>query len=170
MSLVQSGKAKRAHERGRTSRHKQIYQTRERETMRTTSKEVKERIREYLFEAMEAYAEVSEMAEASESRRGYVEEILRRTYSNFKKEMDWEVKRIGEQNTFTEWLKGLALPIDYCYADDKKHVQEWLKQSNEEAAKYDDEDADNLYWWLLTREFFAMVKKFHIKETVREGC
>jgi len=41
-------------------------------------------------------------------------------------------------------------------------IQKWFNQSNEEASKYSDAQVDKLYWNLLAREFFALVKKFKV--------
>lgn len=120
-------------------------------------REVKERIRKEIIEAAQQYAEEYEIENYTDTASA-----LNCVYAEFKNQFDWKIKQIGEYNAFIEWLKGLPMQFDYSYFDMRERIKYWFNQSNEEASKYSDEQVDKLYWNLLSREFFALVKKFNV--------
>lgn len=120
-------------------------------------REVKERIRKEIIEAAEQFAEEYEIENYTDTASA-----LNCVYAEFKNQFDWKIKQIGEYNAFIEWLKGLPMQFDYSYFDMRERIKYWFNQSNEEASKYSDEQVDKLYWNLLSREFFALVKKFNV--------
>lgn len=125
---------------------------------RTTSREVKTAIREYLLDCMDFSG-----YDLDESKMSIAEKVTT-CYRIFKEEKSYEIKRIGERAAFTDWLRGLAsaLSVDFYYFDERALIESWLDQQDSE--KYPDEKVDALYWHLLTREFFAMLAT--VKERV----
>lgn len=130
--------------------------------IRSTKKEVKEKIRAYILDCMdfsnyigyEGYPE-----KEPENWQGKVflcRSIFRWEYVN-----PQNLRRYGgERGCFHEWLCGLpsALSIDYNYFDVRQIVREWLEQSEEESNKYDVIQVWEKFLHLVTREFFAMVE------------
>ena len=120
-------------------------------------REVKERIRKEIIEAAQQYAEEYEIENYTDTASA-----LNCVYAEFKNQFDWKIKQIGEYNAFIEWLRGLPMSFVYSYYDERMTIQKWFNQSDEEASKYSDDQVDKLYWNLLAREFFALVKKFNV--------
>lgn len=125
-------------------------------------REVKERIRKEIIEAAQQYAEEYEIENYTDTASA-----LNCVYAEFKNQFDWKIKQIGEHNAFIEWLKGLPMQFDYSYFDMRERIKYWFNQNNEEASKYSDEQVDKLYWNLLAREFFALVKKFNVSGIIK---
>lgn len=102
---------------------------------RTNSKEVKQAVRRYLLNCDEIT--IVEMKE------------------RFYKEYGYMIRRIGELNACTEWLRGLAINVDFYYCDIVKNLAEWLDDSEENQWKQIEKRGDDLYWLLLAREIVA---------------
>ena len=125
-------------------------------------REVKERIRKEIIEAAQQYAEEYEIENYTDTASA-----LNCVYAEFKNQFGWKIKQIGEYNAFIEWLKELPMQFDYYYFNMRERIKYWFNQSNEEASKYSDEQVDKLYWNLLAREFFALVKKFNVSGIIK---
>lgn len=125
-------------------------------------REVKERIREEIIKAAQQFAEEYEIENYTDTASA-----LNCVYAEFKDQFDWKIKRVGEHNAFIEWLRGLPMSFVYSYYDERMAIQKWFNQSDEEASKYSDEQVDKLYWNLLAREFFALVKKFNVSGIIK---
>lgn len=125
--------------------------------LKTNCKEVKIVVQNYLLDSIR-YDMDNETATH--------ETAVQYAYNRFISEYGWNVRRIGEYNAFTEWLRGLALPVDFYYFDERALLEEWLEEEPEESGKYDDLQVDKLYWHLLTREFFSMARKYKIRKEV----
>lgn len=102
---------------------------------RTNSKEVKQAVRRYLLNCDEIT--IVEMKE------------------RFYKEYGYMIRRIGELNACIEWLRGLAINVDFYYCDIVKNLAEWLDDSVENQWKQIEKRGDDLYWLLLAREIVA---------------
>ena len=102
---------------------------------KTNSKEVKAAVRKYLLECDEIT--IVEMKE------------------RFLSEYGWAIPRMGELNACIEWLRGLAISVDYYYCDIIKLLAEWLDDTEENQEKWIDKKGDGLYWMLLAREIVA---------------
>ena len=99
---------------------------------KTNSKEVKKAVRRYLLNCDEIT--IVEMKE------------------RFLNEYGWAIPKIGELNACIEWLRGLAINVDYCYCDIIKLLAEWLDDTEENQEKQIGKHGDELYWLLLARE------------------
>ena len=121
--------------------------------LKTNSKAVKQAVRAYLMDAIRLQEDLSPTATDAEAIR-YTEERLR-----FEK--SYEIKRSygNLQLAFEDWIRGLALDIEYCTADQRDILADWLEETQEEAARYEDEQVDELFYRLITREFLNMVDK-----------
>ena len=58
-----------------------------------------------------------------------------------------------EQPTLGDWLVDYCCEFDVYTDEQRKAVAEWLEETEEEAAKYDDEAVSGLYRYLIAREF-----------------
>ena len=125
-------------------------------------REVKERIREEIIKAAQQFAEEYGIENYTDTASA-----LNCVYAEFKDQFDWKIKRVGEHNAFIEWLRELPMSFVYYYDDERMTIQKWFNQSDEEASKYSDEQVDKLYWNLLAREFFALVKKFNVSGIIK---
>ena len=103
---------------------------------RTNSKEVKAAVRKYLLEV----AQSEEMESITELKE------------KFMNEYGWAIARLGQYNACIEWLRGLAINVDYTYYDIIQLMAEWLDETTEEAERWLDKRGDSLYWQLLARE------------------
>lgn len=103
---------------------------------KTNSKEVKNEVRAYLLEV----AEVEEMTTITELKE------------KFHNEYSWAIPRMGENAACVEWLRGLAINVDYTYYDIIQLMAKWLDESEEQAENWLDKKGDTLYWQLLARE------------------
>lgn len=130
--------------------------------LRSTKKEVKEKIRAYILDRMdfsnyigyEGYPDKE--PETWQSKVFLCRSIFRWEYVN-----PQNLRRYGgERGCFREWLCGLpsVLTVAFSYHDARRLVREWLEQTEDEANKYDDSQVWDKYLHLITREFFAMVE------------
>lgn len=125
----------------------------------TTKREVRERIRKFVIDASVEYCIDSGDCESSST-----ECALLKVYESFKKEVPRIIIRYGEYNGFIQWLRGVNMPIPYTYYEERKVVAEWLDETIEESEKYNNDQVDQLYYHLFTREFFALCKKYKIED------
>ena len=68
----------------------------------------------------------------------------------------------SEQNAFRQWCAGLPSVIDTCYFYNRSAVDdlgEILEETDEEKAKYTEEQAQDLLTWLIYRELLKGEKK-----------
>lgn len=141
--------------------------------LRSTKKEVIEKIRAYILDNMdfsgyigyEGYPEKE--PETWQSKVFLCRSIFRWEYVN-----PQNLRRYGgERGCFREWLCGLpsALTVAFSYYDARQLVREWLEQTEDEANKYDDSQVWDKYLHLITREFFAMVEKAE-RDKEKEAC
>ena len=114
---------------------KKIERQRDYTMRKTNSKEVKAAVRKYLLECDEIT--IVEMKE------------------KFLKEYGHEIKRYGQLNACINWLRGLAINVDFYYCDIVKRLAEWLDDTEENQWKYIDSQGDDLYWLLIAREIVA---------------
>lgn len=141
--------------------------------LRSTKKEVKEKIRAYILNNMDFSGYIGydgypdKEPETWQSKVFLCRSIFRWEYVN-----PQNLRRYGgEWGCFREWLCGLpsALSIDYNYFEVRRLVREWLEQTEDEANKYDVSQVWDKYRHLITREFFAMVEKAE-RDKEKEAC
>lgn len=141
--------------------------------LRSTKKEVKEKIRAYILDCMDFSNYIGydgypdKEPETWQSKVFWCRLIFRSEFY-----YPENIKRYGgEWGCFREWLCGLpsALTVAFSYYDARQLVREWLEQTEDEANKYDDAQVWGKYLHLITREFFAMVEAAE-KQKEKEAC
>lgn len=131
--------------------------------IRSTRKEAREKIRAYILDCMDfsnylgydGYPENE--PENWRDRILLCRDVFRSEYVS-----PYSLCRYGgEWGCFREWLCGLpsALNVAFSYYDARQLVRDWMEQTEEESAKFDDVKVWEKYLHLITREFFAMVEK-----------
>lgn len=128
--------------------------------MRTTCKQVRDKIRAYLV---------------LKARKGLIgclpdrttkEEIEQTPVSAcdriFQEEVGWMIARVGRYGAFKFWQQGLcsALPAYNAYTQDNRELlQDWLSESDAEADRYSDTEVDDMVLHLLFREYSFLLQK-----------
>ena len=121
---------------------------------RSTCKEVKEAIRQYILENIEL-----DNYEVDESTLTPSQKIIA-VFNVFKLEKGWQIQRDGMRIAFLDWLQGVpsAIHTDIYYCEQRSVLESWLEQEPDESSRYCDIDVATHYYNLLYREFFAMVR------------
>lgn len=122
---------------------------------RSTCKEVKQAIRQYILDhiTLDNYG-------IDESSLSNSEKILK-VFQIFQHEKQWTIFYWGKSHAFQDWLRGVpsAIATVISYYDKRKIIEKWLEETPEESERYSDDTMCDLYYWLLTREFMAMVRE-----------
>ena len=137
--------------------------------LRTTKKEVKEKIRAYIIGCMDFSGYIGyEGYPDTEPETDGGKVLLCRDI--FRSEYDYNIRRMGEYNAFKEWLSGVpgVLTVDFSYYDVRHILESWLDETEEESARFDDVQVWEQFLHLVTREFFAMVDKAE-REKAKKG-
>lgn len=117
----------------------------------SVSPEAKRHIRAYIAERIDL-TDYPELPPADDIHKVYL------IFQEESKGIDTRLS--SEKRVFIEWMKGL--PSVFCpefyYHDQRKRLREWLNESAKEAEERDDADTALLFYWLICREFFAMLK------------
>jgi hypothetical protein len=135
--------------------------------LRSTSKQVKDKIQGWLIEL------AKEGLQGYLPQKDYDGQVTEHEIENtpmtavnrmFEIEKAWQIKQEGRQNAFNDWQRGLCscLPAykSLVYYDAiRAKVQEWLEQTDAESARYEDEECDDYFLWLIFREFECIIKK-----------
>jgi hypothetical protein len=69
----------------------------------------KKNYREYILNCVELDNE-GELLKTDQEKINYI-------FNRFNSEYSWNIERIGKFRAMSEWLSGLALPIEYMYCD-----------------------------------------------------
>lgn len=131
--------------------------------LRTTKKEVKEKIRVYILDRLEFCDYTIDEPKTDAERVLLCRDI-------FHDEYGYNIRRMGEYRAFKEWLSGVpsVLTVDFSYYDVRQIMRGWLDQTEEESNRFDDVKAWEYFLHLVTREFFAMVDKAE-REKAKKG-
>ena len=128
--------------------------------IRSTTKAAKEHIRAYIiYRAADPDALGYDDSITRPTDPNDVKQLSRMILDVFRLEYSWAIRRMGEYNALKEWMQGLpsilsTLPL-CCYHDARKLVQNWLEQTDEEAARYADEQCTETALHLVARELLA---------------
>lgn len=124
--------------------------------LRSTKKEVKTRIRQYILDRID-FTDYDKEPKNDTETIILCYEVFKAEYVNAA-----NLRRYGsEHRCFTEWLCGVPsiITIDFSYYDARQLVKAWLEQTEEEAERYDDLKVWEYFLHLIQREFFAMLEK-----------
>lgn len=128
--------------------------------LRSTKKEVKEKIRTYILDCMDFSNYIGcDGCPDAEPKTDAERVLLCRDI--FRSEYGYNIRRMGEYNAFKEWLSGVpgVLTVDFSYYDVRHILESWLDETEEESARFDDVKVWEQFLRLVAREFFAMVDK-----------
>ena len=128
--------------------------------MRTTCKQVRNKIRAYLVDKareglLEYLPDMTTYKEIEKTPFSACERI-------FQAEVGWMIALDGRYNAFKHWQQGLcsALPAyNYYTQDNRELLQEWLSESDAEADRYSDIEVDDMFLHLLYREYSYLLQK-----------
>lgn len=128
--------------------------------MRTTCKQVRDKIRAYLVEKarnrlLDYLPNMTNKEEIEKAPFSACERI-------FQAEVGWMIARDGRYDAFKYWQQGLcsALPAYNAYTQDNRELlQEWLFESDAEADRYSDIEVDDMFLHLLYREYSYLLQK-----------
>lgn len=128
--------------------------------MRTTCKQVRDKIRAYLVDKardglLECLHNMTTKEEIEKAPFSACERI-------FKAEVGWMIARVGRYGAFKYWQQGLcsALPAFNVYTQNNRELlQEWLSESDAEADRYSDMEVDDMFLHLLFREYSCLLQK-----------
>ena len=119
--------------------------------LRTNSRKAKENVRQYILNNIDFTGyDVNNMASAD------FPEIAHSVLDIFRSEKRYERHRIGvEFVAFLDWTRGLPSALDCCFWYNRSAVDDLgaiLKETEEEKAKYNEEEAGVLLVKLIYRE------------------
>lgn len=137
--------------------------------VRSTKKEVKEKIRAYIIGCMDFSGYVGYVGYPDDEPQTDAEKVLL-CRDIFRSEYGYNIRRMGEYRAFQEWLSGVpgVLTVDFSYYDVRQILRAWLDQTEAESSRFDDVKAWEHFLHLVTREFFAMVDKAE-REKAKKG-
>ena len=124
--------------------------------IRTNSKKAVENIRRYILEWDEDY--IKERAEYEGRKLNTEDEVLAFAYGCFKEEMNGAIERNWGNPCFVifeDWARGLAMGSLFCYYYNRSargDLAAILEETEEEEAKYTEQQAEELLTRLIYRE------------------
>lgn len=128
--------------------------------MRTTCKQVRDKIRAYLLDkARNGLFDCLPDRTTKEEIEGTPFSACERI---FQEEVGWMIARVGRYGAFKFWQQGgcMALPAYNVYTvDNRELLQEWLSESDAEADRYSDTEVDDMVLHLLFREYSRLLQK-----------
>jgi len=118
----------------------------------------------YLLDAMrshlEGYAFTIKDIEAMDSK-----EVANQTRCIFIHEYSWQLERYGVTRALTEWLQGLALPIDYNCYDIIQLAKDWGAIPENATEKQEEKICDN-YWSFLANKLNQLFDGYRVPQEV----
>ena len=125
--------------------------------LKTNSKQAIENIKKYIVENFNAdYFDDEESAGIVATVDNF-KQIATLIYNDFKQAKGWEVDRFrcSYQTAFIDWCQGLPSVLDTCYYYNRSAVEDVkniLQETDAEASKYSEEEAEKLLTCLIFRE------------------
>lgn len=125
--------------------------------------------------AYKKYLSQKNLVAAYKAAKSYADEVLQWEKENCDAGLDtygkvWnDVVRVEGNpsiKNFEDYLRGLALNVDFYTVDTVKRVEQWIG-SREGYGKVDDYDIDNAYWHILAVVFHDGALKDSGGETLR---
>lgn len=127
--------------------------------LRTNCKKVMEAIKAYV---MENYDGTNYDAGTPEAEAKTFEDMARVILADVKRVEGYKVSKrwsLSWQDAFCDWSKGLPSLLDTCYHYNISAVDllgEWLEETEEEKAKYTEEQAETMLDKLIYRELLRV--------------
>jgi hypothetical protein len=120
----------------------------------------------YLLEAMREHLEGYDFTESDIAAMDN-HEISDQTRWIFINEYQWQLERKGVIGALTDWLQGLALPIDYSYYDIIQRAKDW-GSIPDNATKKQEEDICNNYWSFMANKLSQLFDGYHVPKEVTQ--
>lgn len=118
--------------------------------LKTNSKQAKENIKKYIME----HFDYSNYEDEENSTPEEYEDICKCIYETMLSEKFY-AKEVNEYETFKTWCQGLPSILDTCYYYNRSAVEDLriiLEETEEEASKFSEEQAEERLTYLLYRE------------------
>lgn len=137
--------------------------------LKSNCKKAKENIRLYILKNFDPeYVEEENQAEADslELNLENFKKIAQYIVTDFKRAKQYKLKRYNYRpifEIFTDWMQGLPGIIDSCYYYNRSAVEDVkniLEETDAEASRYTEEEAEKLLTHLIFRELNAAYSIF----------
>jgi hypothetical protein len=127
-----------------------------------TSRELDKKAKLYLLEAMRDHLDGYDIykPETMDNRQ-----VIEAVQHHFRQSHDWLIISKGEDVAITEWLQGLALPIDFTYCDIIQLAKDWGSIPQDATAKQEDKICDN-YFRFMANKVRHLFAGFHVPQEV----
>lgn len=126
--------------------------------LRTNSKQAKEAIRNYLKDGFldSAYnldEGIYNGFTLPEMARKFLD-IMEKEYPKFYS------RNFSLYTAIADYLKGLpsSISVRFYYNEERNLLKEWLQETDEESDRFEDDEMDRMYWFLISREIIALSK------------
>ena len=126
------------------------------------STELDKKVKLYLIDAMRQHLDDCDELNAYGLPPKEIIEIIR---TDFYGSQMWAVSRYGSQQAITDWLQGLALPIDYTYYNIIQLAKEWGSIPQDATAKQEDKICDD-YWWFMANKLRQLFDGYRVPQEV----
>ena len=124
------------------------------------SSELDKKAKLYLLDAMRSYLEDDYEIDTFNNN-----EIIDFIKSSFYSTHQWSIDRYGRQKSLTDWLQGLALPIDFYYCDIIQLAKDWGSIPHNATQKQEDKICDN-YWSFMANKLGQLFDGYRVPKEI----
>jgi hypothetical protein len=124
------------------------------------STELDKKAKLYLLDAMRSYLEDDYEIDTFNNN-----EIIDFIKSSFYSTHQWSIDRYGRQKSLTDWLQGLALPIDFYYCDIIQLAKDWGSIPQNATQKQEDKICDN-YWSFMANKLGQLFDGYRVPKEI----
>ena len=117
--------------------------------LKTNSKQARENIRQYIIENFTPENYTEEDTQGFENIAKFILDVFKEEYGN----LIWRYNT--QQEAFKNWCSGLPSVLDTCYCYNRSAVEDVkniLEETDAEASKYNEQQAEELLTSLIYRE------------------
>jgi hypothetical protein len=122
--------------------------------LKTNTKKARENVRNYILTGFTPYETENETEDFTSAAR-----YILKTF--YEEKIKHDKRRLSHYEYFKEWCQGLPSVIDTCYYYNRsavKDVADILEETEEEAGKYTEQQAEELLTRLVYRELTKVVE------------
>ncbi|BAQ84205.1 hypothetical protein [uncultured Mediterranean phage uvMED] len=124
------------------------------------STELDKKAKLYLLDAMRSYLEDDYSIDSFNNN-----EIIDFIKSSFYSTNQWSIDRYGRQKSLTDWLQGLALPIDFYYCDIIQLAKDWGSIPQNATEKQESKICDN-YWSFMANKLGQLFDGYRVPKEI----
>ena len=128
------------------------------------SSELDKKAKLYLLDAMRSHLEGYDFTIEDIEAMNF-KEVATHTRLIFIHEYSWQLERYGVTKALTEWLQGLALPIDYNYYDIIQLAKDWGSIPENATEKQEEKICDN-YWSFMANKLNQLFDGYRVPQEV----